>query len=137
MGVVSCLWWWLDWASYNLEPTIVNHFSLECRNIVLHISILIPQLNLLWVVHPTIGLMLLLSWESLHMSLHLVLLEPLLLDLFCGLIHIVLVASHISFCWISVWRAKCILVNLLDLFCLVLFQFFHCPVLWFLLPKFS
>jgi len=65
---------------------------------VLHILTLIPQLNQLSIICPTIGLVLPLLLASLHMPLHLILLELLLLGLSCDPILVILVVSQISFC---------------------------------------
>ena len=133
-AIVSCPLLWPDWVFCSPKPAIINHLSSEYKSRMLYILTLILQLILLWVVCSTIGLKPLLLSMSLCRLWCLTPLMLLLLDLFHGPIHIFLVAFWISFCWIDVWKIKYNLVGLLDLSCLVLCQFFHCPVLYYPWP---
>ena len=90
--------WWPGLIFYSLEPIIVNHLSLECRNKVPHILILTLQWVLLWVVCPAIDLMLLPLSRSLHRPQHLALLVLLLLGWSHSPILIFLVISRTSSC---------------------------------------
>ena len=115
--------WYVGPVFCSLVPIIVIYPSWEYRNIVPHIMNLILQLILSEVVHLTIYSRLLLSWWSLHIPSHLILLVYLPLNWSHGPILFFLVTFQISSCWTSEWIVKYILKGPLDLLDLVLFLF--------------
>ena len=126
----------LSYTSLNfcsLVLIIVIHLSLGCRNMVLHILSLIPQLILSWAVYLTINLML---YPSLLSLCRLWCLIPWVCSLpgwFYDLILIFLIVFWISSCWTNIWMVKYILeslLNLLDLipFLIPVILFLGCPL---------
>ena len=115
----------------------MTHPFLECKSMVLYILTLIQLLVWPSVVHPTTDLMSFLSLLSLHKPLHLISLVLHLSNLSHDPIFFSLATFWITFCWISAWKVKCTLGNLLDLLDLVPFLFSVYPCLVFLWLVFS